>query len=188
MLNERLGDDAGHNHNMDIPTRILTTLAYPIYFLAAAWDFLASKINKSEVNELALAVMPSKKQPPVNFNEFLDKQRGIKRKHSISLPADAQHPSKEWQAEHTVSLIEKYQRKHLASVSMGHELAKAKITQLNILKEKVREPNSGENLAQTLAAAKNEPLYNQHRLFNREHKTNTQEFIERLPKLVNARN
>ena len=183
LLAEHLSGNEEHDHGQDIPNRLLTTIAYPIYVLAAAWDFAASKlINKSKTTDSGTPQSPAY---PSTFNHFLNKQQGIKEQQEIKIPVNAERPSKEWQVEHTVSLIEKYQTKHFGNIYFGQELAQEKITELNALKKKIREPETADTLAQTLEKAKNQPVYNKHRLFT-QGKTDTQEFVEELSERVNA--
>ena len=184
LLKERLDGNADHSPDVDIPTWILQTIAYPIYALAAAWDTAASKLNDESSNNEKTDSIPPRHPQPLNFWQALDKQRGIPKENEVTIPANAKHPSKEWQVEHTVSVIEKYQRKHLSSVQFGQELADDKIRELDVLKIKIRDSKSPEALAATLENAKNSPVYNQHRLFALNEKTNTQEFIEELPQRV----
>ncbi|MCW8398931.1 hypothetical protein OQJ26_09030 [Legionella sp. PATHC038] len=180
LLEERLGSEADHQ-NADIPTFLLKVLASPLYFLAAGWDCLASKMNPSVSGDA-----PS--QPKIlTLAEALNKQLGIEKEVEVKLAQDVERPSAEWQTEHTVSLIEKYQRKHLDTVWLGDEIAGEKKAALENLKTEIRQTN-GSSLASVLAKAKMNPVYNQHRLFalQEDELTATQEFIADLPERVNA--
>ncbi|KTD72211.1 hypothetical protein [Legionella tucsonensis] len=181
LLEERLGSE--EEHNEDIPSRILKTIASPLYFLAAAWDCLASKKN-SAPNDMQTP------QPKVlTWEKAWNKQRGVQEEENVTLADEAARPSKEWNVEHAVSLIEKYERKHLNTIWVGEEIADAKKEELKQLKTKVREANSnGSSVNSILKEAKNNPVYNRHRLFpiQNEEPTATQEFIEELPERVNA--
>jgi hypothetical protein len=49
LLNERLGEEAGHSHNaMDLPTRILLLIATPLYALSNLWNYAFSQWNPPE--------------------------------------------------------------------------------------------------------------------------------------------
>ncbi|WP_392538676.1 hypothetical protein [Legionella sp. 227] len=181
LLEERLGSEADHQ-NADIPTFLLKVLASPLYFLAAGWDCLASKMNPSVSGDA------SSSQPKIlTLAEALNKQLGIEKEVEVKLAQDVERPSAEWQAEHTVSLIEKYQRKHLDTIWLGDEIAGEKKAALENLKTEIRQTN-GSSLASVLAKAKMNPVYNQHRLFalQEDELTATQEFIADLPERVNA--
>lgn len=178
LLEERLAGEVENEPNTDIPTRLLKILASPLYALAAGWDYLASQFN-----------LGSDKKEILTFARAWDKQRGIEKDVKVDLPINAKHPSQEWKVEHTTFLIDKYSRKHLNHVKIGTELAKDKIGALHELSEKVRATTShGYSLKNLITDAKNNPVYNQHRLFSlsKDEKTATQEFVEHLPERVNA--
>lgn len=167
LLGERLDAAQAHSHDVDIPTIILKTLASPLYLLAATWDYAFGTMS---------------------FSQAWNKQRGIPEEQEVQLKIKAKRPSEQWQVEHTVSLLEKYQSKHLSEVIIDDELAEAKISELKELQRKVRSTHSKNDLAKVLDTAKEKPEYiNQHRLFTqKDTKTNTQLFVEALPERVNC--
>lgn len=167
LLTERLSTAHSHNHDLDIPTILIRTIFIPVYFLAAAWDYLSST------------------DQTLDFQQAWNKQRGLEKGQKVHLCSKAATPSGEWQKEQTIALIDKYQRKHLASVSTGRGLAEEKIQALNLLKEEVRKSQSP--LADTLRAASQNPVFNQHRWFKQTDNTATQDFVENLPIRVTAR-
>ncbi|MCE0722258.1 MULTISPECIES: hypothetical protein [Legionella] len=181
LLEERLGSE--EEHNEDIPSQLLKWIASPLYFLAAAWDCLASKKNSVPGDETT--VQPRK----LSLKQAWNKQLSIPEEEEVALAKDAIHPSKAWNVEHAVSLIEKYERKHLDAVWFGEEIADAKKVELKQLKTKVREtiPNDS-SVNDVLTEARNNAVYNRHRLFamHDDEPTTTQEFIEALPERVNA--
>ena len=87
--------------------------------------------------------------------------------------------------EHTVYLIDDYEKKHLEQAKIGTGLAKEKSDEFQKLKKKIRE-SDGASLNEILSEEKNNKVYNQHRLFSlyEGEKTATQEFIEELPERV----
>ncbi len=191
LLKERLDANAGHNHDGDIPTWVLKTIALPLYALATLWDSSASKLNRSQEGhkQTEKSIQQNLNTPQrrvLSFQEAWNKQRGIKDEEHVELSSTAKHPLKEWQIEHTVFLIEKYQTKHFENIHIAPELATEKVRELDVLKNKVRTANSREALAETLVQARNQPVYNQHRWFAQEDKTSTQMFIEDLPERVNV--
>jgi hypothetical protein len=189
LLKERLGSESGHNHSTDIPTWILNTLATPLYALAALWDYSFSTLNHSPSDIETPFSSPSEHMhipKQLTFKEAWDKQRGIPHENHVEIEQNAPLPSKEWQVEHAVAQISKFQEKHLKEVTFGQDLADEKVIELDRLKEKIRKPKPGDTLAETLQQAKNQPIYNKHRMFAQEGEdTTTQRFIEELPQRVN---
>lgn len=182
LLEERLADAAENEPNTDIPTRLLKIIATPLYALAAGWDYLASQFN-------ATSYIKAPQRKVLSFGEAWNKQLGIQKDQHVELPKESKYPSQDWKIEHTTFLIEKYGKKHLNQIQIGAELAEDKNSALKELKGKVRATASnGESLNDILATAKNNPIYNQHRLFalHKGEKTVTQEFVEELPERVNA--
>lgn len=189
LLQERLGSEEGHEHNVDIPTWILKTITLPIYALAALWDSAASQFNSSSnTNEnAATKTAPVPQARVLSFWDAWNKQRGNKEEVNVELPANAKRPSKEWQVEHTVSLIEKHQENHLQDTLFDEKLTNEKIVALNELKSRVRNPQSGDTLEAALREAKTTSVYNRHRLFSWDNEnTSTQDFVEELPERVNV--
>lgn len=185
LLSERMDSGSEHSHNTDIPTWILKLIASPLYALATLWDSLASKLNKPTLSSVQ---QEQKQQPQVlSLQKAWNKQRGVTEEEQVTLKETAKRPSKEWQVEHAVAQIEKHQRKHLNNAIVGRDLAMQKVNALNQLKNEIRAEDQHSSLADTLNQAKNNSIYNQHRLFTQAiAKTGTQEFIEELCYRVNA--
>lgn len=185
LLKERLDGDAGHSHEGDIPTWLLKTIASPLYVLAALWDSSASKLNQGhkQAEKSVHQASNTHQRRVLSFQEAWNKQRGLKEEEQVELPSKAKHPSKEWPVEHSVFLIEKYQKKHFANIQIDPELAELKVRELDVLKNKVRTATSSEALAETLVQARNQPVYAQQRYgwFAPANKTRTQVFVEDLP-------
>ena len=175
LLEEHLDSDSGHSHDADIPTRILKALVAPLYALAALWDYLTSKINHSD-----------KQRKVLDLKQAWNKQSGTKEATNVTLPNGAEHrPSEKWQEEHTISLLEKYEKKHLSKAVVNAPIAKAKIQGLHELRKEIRNPQ-GKSLAAILETAKENAVYNKHRMFAQKNQpTATQEFLEELPNRVN---
>jgi hypothetical protein len=176
LLNEHLDSDSKDNHNADIPTRLVNALASPVYALAAGWDFLASTLNTST------QTVTTEGKRVLSLAQAWDKQCGVTRIEEVALSSKDTRPSKAWQVEHAISLIDT-QTKKLANTSVHHELAQQKITELSTLKTKVRTQDP-QLLTETLTKEKENPAYNIHRLFAFERQTATQDFIEELPARV----
>lgn len=125
LLKERLDPDSDQDHNMDIPTWILKTIASPIYGLAALWDCSASKLNPPQENHSKN--LPSGKKPQaLSLGEAWNKQWGVAKEFNVELSTHTKRPSQEWQVEHAVAQIDKFQRKHLKDIVIGRELADKK--------------------------------------------------------------
>ena len=60
LLKTRFRQECGHNHDLDIPTRLLQIPFYPLNYIAAAWDNYASYLGPV----------------PIDFNEAWAKQMG----------------------------------------------------------------------------------------------------------------
>lgn len=171
-LKEHLDSDSGHEHGLDIPSKIVQFLASPLYALAAAWDSFFSRYNAGENGEKKV----------LSFNEAWNKQRGVKEEQDVVPPNESKRPSTQWQVEHVVSLIEK-QSKKLEHASVSQNVAEEKITELQAFKTRVRTQKL-DQLPTTLKQEKNNPVYNQHRLFAVGKQTHTQLFIEELGERV----
>lgn len=181
-----VGDTQEDQHEMDIPSRLLKIIASPLYALAAAWDCLASKVNP-------ISNSKDTQRKRLTFAQAWNKQRGkqedAQENAEEKVPENEQHPSKEWRVEHTLYLINKYEKKHFNHIKMGTELAEAKRSQLEQLKERIRTTTFNDNsVKEILSTEKNNPVYNQHRLFAlyQGEKTETQEFLEELSERVYA--
>ena len=140
-----------------------------VYVLAARWDYYTSKLNNDKSKSLSL-------------DRAWDKQNGIQAAEKVTLHANSQHPSADWQMEHVVFRIESYKEKHLNQVSIGSGIAKEKVVALNELQQELRSDKTA--IKKTLAMAQNNPIYNKHRFFNNG-KTETAMFIDDLPQRIN---
>lgn len=162
MLKKQLGEHGGHSHDLDIPAKILFALATPLDRLASGWDSMAAwliPVNKVEPQ----SVEPVAKIPQPELNLAL---------------------SDNWQAEHTVALIEKHIQKHLNGVWFGAETAEKKKVELRALQQQIRRADVKE-LSGILTSAKANSAYNEHRLFaHKAEKTTTQIFVEELPQRI----
>ncbi|MFJ1268448.1 hypothetical protein ACD661_07780 [Legionella lytica] len=163
MLKKRFSEQGGHNHELDIPAKILFTLAIPLDILVSKWDDLAAwliPVNR-EVEQQPIEVVAENPQPELNLEL-----------------------SENWRAEHTVALIEKHIQKHLNAVWVGADTAGKKETALRVLQQEIRRTD-GKDLDGLLTSAKTNSVYNQHRLFaQKDEKTTTQIFVEELSQRV----
>jgi hypothetical protein len=175
LLKERLDQSHGHNHNVDIPTFVIKSVATPIYFLAAVWDYLASRGNQATENS---------QQKSLTFIEAWNKQRGVPTEDDVRLKSKAQHPSAEWQREHAISLIERHKSKQLQKVSFGKGLANDKLDALTSLQKELV-TSTQQALPELIKATGENAILNQHRLFACSgSKTKTQTFVDELPERI----
>lgn len=54
LVDERLAG-ADHNHEDDLPTRLLNIVAAPLHLLSSVWDYLTSQLNKNKEHRLSLS-------------------------------------------------------------------------------------------------------------------------------------
>ena len=159
ILKKRFSGHGGHSHELDIPAKILFTLAIPLDILASKWDSLAAWLIPIEPQ----LIEPVAENPQPELN----------------LPL-----SDTWQAEHTVGLIEKHIQKHLNGVWFGAETAEKKKAELRTLQQQILRADA-KDIEGILTSAKTNSAYNQHRLFaHKDEKTATQAFVEELPQRV----
>ncbi len=171
FIKKRLSLDHSHNHDADLPTRILLLIFSPIYRLAALWDWGFSR-------------------EPVTFERALDKQYGVSPKEqeeSVDLSQQPQ-PSAKWQVEHAVYRIERHKEKQLSGVLINKGLAHKKKEALTVLQDKLLDSiNTADSASvQNCIMSESLELYNQHRFFCSvdRSETNTSQFLNELPARV----
>lgn len=174
LLNERLGDAEGHSHDNDIPTWALKTVAMPLYALAATWDMLTSKLNASPAkNEL----VPKE----LDWAHAWNKQRGISAQEHVAPSSQRNdHPSFNWQQEHALAQIHKFERKHLSAT---------KSESLQQLKKDIVATTESAQLKELLTSKKTtQSAHNSHGFFaSTGEQEQLEEFINDLPHRVNVR-
>lgn len=166
IMQERLTDGHGHNHDLDLPTRILKGIFYPLYCAAALWDSLMSK-PKADGN------------PSLCYEHALEKQMGIAPEKSFKLPKDALSPSVDWQNQHIIHLIERQKEK-----LTGSGLAEKKRNKLTQLRDEIVDLNDNAAIRKRIKTEKRDVIYKTHRItpdfLNRGQKTNTRVFLSQL--------
>lgn len=98
LLTERFSSESEHDHNNDIPTRALRALFYPLYYLAAIWHVETSKIGQEDG------------KPTMSFERALEYQQGLKPEKTIMPKDTGPSPSRDWEKQHMLYLIEKKQK------------------------------------------------------------------------------
>lgn len=184
LLKERLKNEHSHNHDVDLPTRILKIIFMPLYFLATLWDYLASHFNKPAINR------QQKDHKVLSFAQAWHKQTGQVEEVMLLDPPIIQPLSNQWQAAKIVHSIEHYQEKHLSTAVIDKSLAEEKRVQLKDLQQQIRRlPKSARQseLSDILQNAVTGPArltYQKNRFFLNSGKTRTQQFIENLSQRI----
>ena len=137
LINERLDPET---QAVDFPTRVLKSIIFkPIYWLAATWDCIASKLNpiSDDPNgRRRLSYSAAKEKQTGQFNtETADP----------NLPPESPNPNQVlgWQRERFVMKIEQFKQAHLSTTLIGHSLAKDKmdcLSQLQVALKQVKSP------------------------------------------------
>lgn len=177
LLNDRLAQEGGHSHDDDIPTRLLTLLFSPIYFLAAGWDALASRRNAKD------AAHPNRKI--LTFSEAWDKQHGLKPEKQVQIPKNIAQPSNAWQKQQAIYRIE-HQQEKLSQAWFDQKTARQKQTTLAVLKQTLTNTDESkpEAIQTQLREACKETTYHQHRLFSLGRPTATTQCLNDLPERI----
>jgi hypothetical protein len=172
LVKERLGRKHSHNHNTDIPTYLIKALFAPLYLLATAWDYLASRAMKK-------GKVPS-------WNEAWDKQQGLPAKESIDINSSAARPSTQWQLEQSMYRIDCYVEKHLNKASINSKLAAKKATQLQSLRKELwqMQGNTETQIIERITTEAENPVYGRQRFFHASNKTRTEDFLADLPERI----
>lgn len=169
FIKGRLTPGHGHTHALDLPTQVLKGIFYPVYWLAAAWDALASRMDANKT---------------IDFDRAWDKQHGIPTKEKeVSVTVSApERPSLQWTTEHVSYRIDRHIEKQLQPVWIGSELAQKKIEVLRTLQQECIKP--GERQHSVGLNSSQKATLSQHRCsMFAEGKAQSEQFIERLPEL-----
>ncbi|KTC65696.1 Uncharacterised protein (plasmid) [Legionella adelaidensis] len=159
MLKERLAPGHSHNHDLDLPTKLLKFVFAPIYYLAAGWDYWASGRKMS-------------------FTHAVQKQKG-EIEEDIAPPDHLEKPSIDWQKQHISFRIDRFKEKHHPSF-IGSDATEEKRNSLALLKSAIM---SAED---PITRLQNEKLsrYAKHRMFFSSGETRTQQFVRELREQV----
>lgn len=213
LLDERLSGGDEHNHDTDLPTKMLTFLYMPFYLLAASWDTICSRGNSGNLK-------------PVDFWAALDKEMGLPKVEKVEFndrdccftdtndatpsspithTANFFNPDKidkkrnvlpnpsAWTAEHAAYRIERHKEKCLQEVWFGRDMAQQQMAKLNSVQNKlyIKSDETQFGLAPAVETLINEqevndPIYNQHSFFfyAPTGETHTRKFLDNLPARV----
>ncbi len=165
LRQERLGKGHGHNHDLDIPTKLLEWLLTPLSYLSVWWDFGFSQLNQGS---------PESKTPyQLSFDQS-KKKAGFEIEEDLPVTEEIEQPSSAWTLMHTIYRIMRYMEKH--------DVDEAERVELGVLQETLR--RDGDDpvaIMATLELAKNKLGDNQQRFF----KSGTVTFLgEELPSRI----
>ncbi|MGQ3888307.1 hypothetical protein ACQUW5_04645 [Legionella sp. CNM-1927-20] len=171
LLKEQLQAGEGHNHEVDLPTRVLKVIFSPLYLLAALWDYTVSQRNKGSSKHI------------LSFHEAWNKQTGQKPVENVQFESEEQQLSSEWRVEQADYRIERFKNKHLKSVFVNSKVAQEKEATLTELQDELRKDGLKHNPAAQVEEAAHYTTFQKHRFFNTQ-KTKTTEFLEDLAERI----
>jgi hypothetical protein len=137
------------------------------------WDVAFSRLNSEQSGKSKLTIA-----------QAWSKQRGKAEEKEVTLPNALTRPSADWKKEQLVYLIDR-QKEQLAQATINTRIAGEKIVTLERLKTRLLS-SGAEPIEPLLKQEQNNRVYNQHRLFALAEKTETQTFIDELPKRFGA--
>ncbi len=214
LVKERLDAASGHDHGSDLPTRLLSALFSPFYFLAACWDFIFSEDSGkfSSWEEFCAAFTKSwnketgtPKEETVEFTGTdsccpTSSAESIKKAEVPTVLFDItkkktkakKPPGQAWQFEQAAYRVERHKEKCLRGVWVGSDIAEQQIEKLEGLQKELYAKSDDACLGipsrvnEVLDSHLKEPDYNKHRFFLYEPsgKTETRLFLEKLPARV----
>ncbi len=192
LLKARLGADAGHSHDSDMPTKFLTVLFSPFYLLAVGWDMLCNGEREA---------FSSWEGFRKEFRKTLDGEMGVTAEENIDFSSSiltkpttqfnqSQQPVQQsvspqlaWQFEQAVYRIECHIEKHLQDLvgetSVGEQ--RKHLTALQAALGKYAAPS--EPRAATLPSIA-EVVEQHHSFFKSVDKAGTYAFLDALPARV----
>lgn len=146
-----------HQHANDLPTRLLTLVCTPLYFLAALWDFLGSRNHPDPQHRLSLT-------------DAWNKQLGIKPNTKSHLEAEKLTTSIAWTQEQILLQIRQHKKQPLAEETKQG---------LSSLKTALKQCQNHRDITKLLAEAANNPQYNPPHFFQ-EQPSKTSCFLQQL--------
>lgn len=159
LLDFRFGAEASHNHEDDIPSKIIKCIFLPLYCLAAGWDSWASTGNKKVAKR------------EFTFDKAFDKFWGVHHHHhSKNAPAGGPQEVSQWEIDKEVTAIETKKEK-LNKAFFDKPLARIKVQHLTQLQIDLDDSKNNAGLRGVLEndAQNNQVAYNTNRfrLFSR---------------------
>lgn len=178
LLAARFDSSHGHNHNADIPTRLLKALFWPVQWAAIKWDVHFSQRNGGPERD--------HERPELSEKEAVYKHTDKKRKHSRN-PERETPISEAWEFEQNIAKIERFKQKQPSNPWVDSKLAKEKTEGLSQLQNDLRQiskqtkinPSTAmSKMSERIATERQKEIYNRHRLWNNGEKTATQALLD----------
>ncbi|CEK12025.1 hypothetical protein [Legionella hackeliae] len=171
LLKERLSAGHGHDHSVDIPTRVIKGFFFLFYIAAAKWDSWASQRNEGTFRHV------------LDYKQAREKQMGEKEISHVNLKG-VEQPSANWKAHHAIYRIDRFKEKHLGKVVWQQGIAHEKLDALNTLQNDLR---NGKSVVERLEEEKGNHVHYKQRFFDRpDSKTKTSKFIDELPTQISS--
>lgn len=166
LLRARLDEHQGHNHDVDVPTRLLKLIFSPFFLLAASWDYTFSQQNKAQKEHLS-------------FEQAVNKHYGLEKEEHVEVTYNELATSDNWSLVQTIDLIDRFKEKQLQKATVGCDLAHQKIEALTELQKNLRQEKTAQRhvIKEHIDKAKTNPIYARHRFFA-QGKTDTSEFLD----------
>jgi hypothetical protein len=167
LLETRLESEHGHNHDLDLPTKLLKITFSPLYLVATLWDWGFSQFNPRGPRAARPADLPSKR----TFREAANVQMGLSHDHAHApaeeIPTEAVNHSLplKWLIESKKQHIADYVDSHFNHPLAKPTLVKAKKTVLADLQTHLNQVESPQDLQQLLTVAANNADISKHRFF-----------------------
>lgn len=165
LLNERLNPQI---QSVDFPTMVLKDIILkPIYWLAAAWDCVASKINpiSDDPNgRRRLNYSAAKQKQTGQFNTEIEVA-------NVVVDTSNQKHVLGWQKELLIMQIEQFKHEHFSHTIIGRKLAQDKVDCLSQLQDKIKRVKlqSVIELQKTITAANDIEINGSHCLQTHRH-------------------
>ena len=125
----------------------------PLYLMAAIWDWRFSRNNTN--------------MPVLSFKDAWEKQTGVQKEVTITMPADVLEPSANWQQIHSIYRIQRFKEKCDVTPHESEALS-ALQTELCSIDPLTKELNHNiiAAIIKKSETSKQDPTFNQHRFFN----------------------
>ena len=101
LLQERLSNASDHDHEQDLPTRIIYWLVTPLMLVQAVWDYAFSQFNQASSGKEKLTI-----------KQAIDKAFNVPKAQASDERQIPIYVSREWQQQYALMSIEKLKQKH----------------------------------------------------------------------------
>jgi len=176
LVDASLSDESGHNHNKDLPSRLLKYAFLPIRLLAEAWDELTDRHDGFQLSRIWEKAFDD--EPLPNHTPHVAP--------NLFVPSSSQPALKYgWPMEHAVYRIERYKQKNLNNAWNDSVTAQKKAQLLTELQSQLRTTVINKNVCTKIKTTVNSHItnpehanvYNKQRFFSYG-QTATMSFLE----------